>query len=175
MKCRFFVTIIYSLLLWNITATKQQHRFEKATTQITKQYAMGDTVGKISDIDRTNTDGHILPCKVKEVKMNRERGTIYKLYAPSGIIRTCFSDEDLVDLWNVTFPALENTEPDSLDEISTATATRQIGVSIASSHSTICSCKGSCINQKCRCKRTCLRCATKCHPWSTFCKNRLLK
>ena len=48
------------------TAQKQRHRHENNVQHIRKEFKEGDTVGiKIADVDRTNTDARILPCKVK--------------------------------------------------------------------------------------------------------------
>jgi tRNA threonylcarbamoyladenosine modification (KEOPS) complex Pcc1 subunit len=58
-----------------------------------------DVVGiRIHKIDRTNTDSNILPCKVLEVKKVTDSKSVYKIFSKDGILKTYYSDEDLVDL-----------------------------------------------------------------------------
>ena len=64
-------------------------------------------------------------------------------------------------------------DPDSLEEVSTVTAARQNGSSLAVSHSSVCACKGSCMTHRCRCKKAGISCSTKCHPKSNQSQNRL--
>jgi hypothetical protein len=55
-------------------------------------------------VSRTNTDSNILPCKVLEVKKVTDSKSVYKIFSKDGILKTYYSDEDLVDLRTVCFP-----------------------------------------------------------------------
>ena len=78
-----------------------------------------DTVGiRIHKVDRTNTDSNILPCKVLEVKKVTDSKSVYKIFSKDGILKTYYSDEDLVDLRTVCFPGLNYIDPNLLLKIS---------------------------------------------------------
>jgi hypothetical protein len=87
----------------------QNHHF------IRKTYSIGDTVGiRIHKVDRTNTESNILPCKVLEVKKVTDSKSVYKTFSKDGILKTYYSDEDLVDLRTVCFPGLNCIDPNLL-------------------------------------------------------------
>ena len=149
-------------------ATRHQNQCKK--TQ--KVFQVGDTVGiKIHNVDRTNTDSRILPCKV--LKVREESPVPYQLYTNSGILQTKFSADELQDMKNVCFPDLNQADPNELKEISVIQACRNY--SRWSSNPTtesLCSCNGSCITKRCRCRKNGLKCSTKCHHNSTCCQNK---
>ena len=74
---------------------------------------------------------------------------------------TMFTADDLINMPNVCFLALEDTIPDTLADISIIQAS-QAGTANAVP-SDISNCKGSCSSYKCRCKRQDHQCSTKCH------------
>ena len=83
-----------------------------------KTYSIGDTVGiRIHKVDRTNTDSNILPCKVLEKQVTDSK-SVYKIFSKDGILKTYYSDEDLVELRTVCFPGLNSIDPNLLLEIS---------------------------------------------------------
>ena len=125
---------------------------------------------KINNIDRTNTDAKILPCKILEKKPLSN--TTYKLYTATGIIKTCFQSLDLIELKSVHFPSLEAADPTQLPEITLIQACRDnTKWQTPAPDGSKCSCKGSCITNKCHCKKAGLKCSTKCHP-SNQCQNK---
>ena len=84
-----------------------------------KTYSIGDTVGiRIHKVDRANTDSNILPCKVLEIKKGTDSKSVYKIFSKDGILKTYYSDEDLVELRTVCFPGLNSINPNLLLEIS---------------------------------------------------------
>ena len=69
-----------------------------------KHILFGDTVGiRIHKVDRTNNDSSILPCKVLEVKKVTDSKSVHKIFSNDGILKTYYSDEDLVDLFDLIF------------------------------------------------------------------------
>ena len=52
-----------------------------------------------------------MPCKVLEVKKVTDSKSVYKIFSKDGILKTYYSDEDLVDLRTVCFPGLNSIDP----------------------------------------------------------------
>jgi hypothetical protein len=78
---------------------------------LSEKHSIGDTVGiRIHKVDRTNTDSNILPCKVLEVKKVTDSKSFYNIFSKDGILKTYYSDEDLVDLRTVCFPGLNSID-----------------------------------------------------------------
>lgn len=153
------------------TARRQQDRHVKQTQRLHKEYAVGQTVGvRISSVDRTNTDGKLIPCKVLK-KDDRSR-TPYQVYSAAGIIRTHFSALDLADMRTVFFPALEQADPATLEEVTLIRASRENSKWQNPTAGSTCHCKGTCATLRCQCRKAGLQCATKCHPCSKNCSNR---
>ena len=71
----------------------------------------------IYKVNRTNTTANLIPCKMHEV-LKKPGWVMYKLYSQHDVIITIFTADDLVNILNVWFPALENTIPDTLADIS---------------------------------------------------------
>ena len=59
-----------------------------------------------------------MPCKVLEVKKVTDSKSVYKIFSKYGILKTYYSDENLVDLRTVCFPGLNYIDPNLLLEIS---------------------------------------------------------
>lgn len=151
-------------------AAKQKHRYDML--KVIRDFDIGDTVGiRIHAVDRANTDGRIIPCKVKD-KLVRAGTTLYRIYSASGIIKNCFKSDDLADLKSVAFPALDNADPATLPEITVVTAARQNVAATSKELTSVCGCKGRCNTLKCKCKKSKLQCSTKCHPSNVSCKNK---
>ncbi|CAH1258983.1 KRBA2 [Branchiostoma lanceolatum] len=122
-------------------ANRQQINFDAKVKGLVKDYSLGDTVGvRISEVDRTNTDPRLVPCKVLEV---RKEGldTTYRVYSAGGKLRHNFKSEDLVDMRNVCFPALEGIDVQDLEEITLIQAARKSSGWQASA-ANVCSCSG---------------------------------
>jgi hypothetical protein len=51
-----------------------------------------------------------LPCKVLEVKKVTDSKSFYNIFSKDGILKTYYSDEDLVDLRTVCFPGLNSID-----------------------------------------------------------------
>lgn len=153
-------------------ANRQQINFDAKKANRTTSFSPSDTVGiHIHEVDRTNTDPKILPCKVLHVDSNH-RDKSYKLYTSGGTLRQTFKSEDLVDLRNIHFPELQDVDIDSLMEISVIQASR-LHTSWASKGTPVCTCKGNCSSVKCKCKRARVPCSTKCHRASVgSCRNK---
>ena len=155
-------------------AKKQQVQFD--SNRITKVFNVGDTVGiNVHEVDRTNTDARLLPCKVLSMK-EKDETTFYRVYTAHGILKNHFSVDDLADMRNVFFPSLENIDTEDLEEISIIQAARKNNSWNVSAvkGKTLCSCKGTCITNKCRCKKSGLKCSTKCHISNiNICQNRI--
>jgi hypothetical protein len=58
-----------------------------------------------------------LPCKVLEVKQVTDSKSFYNIFSKDGILKTYYSDEDLVDLRTVCFPGLNFIDLNLLLEI----------------------------------------------------------
>lgn len=147
-------------------ANRQQVNYDGKVHHLMKYYTPGDTVGiRINEVDRTNTDPRILPCKVLEVT-NKGQDTVYTVYSSAGKLKPTFRSEDLVDMRNVCFPGLQNLDVQDLDEVTLIQAARKNSGWQASTTkgSTVCCCKGSCVSNRCKCKKAALPCSTKCHP-----------
>ena len=98
---------------------RRRVRHESEPSFIRKTYSIGDTVGiRIHKLDRANTDSNILPCKVLEINKVTDSKSVYKIFSKDGILKTYYSDEDLVDLRTVCFPGLNSIDPNLLLEIS---------------------------------------------------------
>ncbi|CAH1264333.1 KRBA2 [Branchiostoma lanceolatum] len=132
-------------------ANRQQKNFDAKVKKLIKHYSLGDTVGiRINEVDRTNTDQRLIPCKVLEVS-DKGQDITYRVYSAEGRLKNSFKSEDLVDMTNVCFPALESTDVESLEEVTLIKAARKNSAwkaNAAKGHS-VCSCKGSCISNKC--------------------------
>ena len=76
----------------------------------------------------------------------------------------------MIDLRQVLFPGLENLDATNLTKISLTRDSS--GWNNAAKESSLCSCNGSCINNRCKCTKAGLTCSAKCHPTSTCCQNR---
>ena len=98
-------------------------------------------------------------------KITEGSNTLYKLYAASGILKNYFSSDDICDMRNVCFPALQELDATTLEEISVIKASKinSNWNATAVQSPTICSCKSSCVSNKCKCKKAGLKCSTKCH------------
>ena len=123
-------------------------------------------------MDRTNTDDKLMPCKVLEVKV-RNKSNVYKVYTQAGIIKTHFSGTELVSMKNVTFPALNSTDPSQLDEITVIQASRfNSKWQARSAVNSVCASKGSCVTKRCCCRKGGNKCTSKCHAGNTsVCQN----
>ena len=150
--------------------------FDAKSKNVTASYSTGDTVGiQIHEVDRTNTSSRLLPCKILDVNDDNQSSN-YTLYTKKGKIKNTFQAEDLVDMRNVHFPGLHETDIDGLPELSLIQASRlhtawnPIHIS---NGSTVCTCKGKCTTIKCKCKKANLSCSNKCHPHSTMCRNKI--
>jgi hypothetical protein len=157
-------------------ANRQQVNFDAKAKNLVKTYSIGDTVGiRINEVDRTNTDPRVLPCKVMEVNQ-KGQDTIYKIYTAGGILKNRFKSEDLVDMRNVCFPSLQNLDVETLEEVTLIQASRKTTgwQATTTQGSSVCACKGSCVGNRCKCKKAGIPCSTKCHPSSVgVCQNRL--
>ena len=153
------------------TAQQQNIRHQNLTRSQQKDLNVFDTVGiKINNVDLTNTDAKILPCKILEKKPLSNSS--YKLSSATGIIKTRFQSQDLIEMKSVHFPSLETVDPTQLPEITFIQASRDnTKWKTPAPDRSRCSCKGSCITNKCRCKKAGLKCSTKCHP-SNQCQNK---
>ena len=109
-------------------AKRRRVRHESEPSFIGETYSIGDTVGiRIHKVDRTNTESNILTCKVLEVKKVTDSISVYKIFSKDGILKTYYSDEDLVDLRTVCFPRLNSIDPNLLLKISLIQAARKTG------------------------------------------------
>ncbi|XP_070180742.1 uncharacterized protein [Littorina saxatilis] len=84
---------------------------------------------RIHEVDRTNTDPKLLPCKVQTVeKKTTENGSeiVYKLFTNKGKLKNTFKQADLIDLRNVQFDTLLDVDIESLEDISVKTS-HQLG------------------------------------------------
>ena len=144
------------------TARRSQIQYTNHNQQVFKDYSVGDVVGiKIHQVDRTNTDAKLLPCKV--LSIDTSKSTPYRLYCATGILKTRYTSVDLVNMKQIHFPALEAVDPETLDETTVIQASRENGRYTAAPSGSVCSCKGSCITNRCRCKKANIKCSTKCH------------
>ena len=106
-------------------AATQRTRHQCRLNGFVKEYTVGETVGiKIQNVDRTNTDGRLLPCKVLGAD-SKEGRPVYKLYCATGILRNSFSGEEMVSMNNVHFPGLTSVDPSNLEEVLIVQASRQ--------------------------------------------------
>ena len=153
------------------TAHQQNILHQNLTRSQQKDLNVSDNVGiKINNVDRTNTEAKFLPCKILEKKPLAN--SPYKLYSATGIIKTRFQSQDLIEMKSVHFPSLETVDPTQLPEITLIQASRDnTKWKTPAPDGSRCSCKGSCITNKCRCKKAGLKCSTKCHP-SNQCQNK---
>ena len=91
----------------------------------TASYKPGDTVWiRIDEVDRTNTDPRLVPCKVLEVQTEGHTDTLYKVYTTGGGVKTKLWSEELLDTPNVCFPVLQNVDVANLEDITLIPATR---------------------------------------------------
>ena len=92
----------------------------------------------------------------------------------TGILNTTFSYSDLIDLRNVRFEDLENTDPSSLERIAFTKASRDVSgfANPTKVGASICNCKGNCSNNRCSCRKNNIKCSTKCHPDEATCLNK---
>ena len=98
--------------------------FDAKSKNVTASYSTGDTVGiQIHEVDRTNTSSRLLPCKILDVNDDNQSSN-YTLYTKKGKIKNTFQAEDLVDMRNVHFPELHETDIDNLPELSLIQASR---------------------------------------------------
>ena len=105
-------------------AKRRRVRHESEPSFIGETYSIGDTVGiRIHKVDRTNTESNILPCKVNKVTDSK---SVYKICLKDGILKSYYSDEDLVDLRKVCFPGFNSIDPNLLLEISYIQACQKI-------------------------------------------------
>ena len=127
---------------------------------MTENYDLGDTVGvRINKVDRTNTSIRILPCKVSD-KTNDK----LKVYSTHGHIQTAFQPTDLVDMRNIHYKKLQETNPDNLTTLPLTTACK-LQTEWRSVSASVCKCKkGGCTTKRCACKKNNNTCSTKCHP-----------
>jgi hypothetical protein len=151
------------------SANRQQVNFDSKMAKKSISYNENDTVGiRIHEVDRTNTDPKLLPCKVQTVeKKTTENGSeiVYKLFTNKGKLKNTFKQADLIDLRNVQFDTLLDVDIESLEDISVIQASRQ--VTNWAKGASVCTCRGKCNTAKCKCKRAAVPCSTKCHPKST--------
>ena len=157
-------------------ANKQQINFDSKQLSNTN-FIEGDTVGiRIHEVDRTNTDARILPCRVLNINENNNTNSkLYKLYTASGILKNSIPYDELIDLRNVCFSALRDIDPTVLPEISLIQASRHQSNwnAMEKRDKSMCNCVGSCTTMKCSCYKSKLPCSTKCHKKKTnSCKNK---
>ena len=139
-------------------ANRQQVNFDSKSNK--NSIDVGTNVAiSIDSIDRTNTSAKILPCKVMDI--NNQWCT---LYSTTGILDTKFHSDTLTILNNVSFPELEETDPNTLPLVKLTTAVRAYsGWTSITTGSSICKCKTGCKTGRCPCKNNSLKCGTKCH------------
>ena len=98
------------------TARRSQAAYTHQSAELHKDYNIGDTVGiRIHQVDRTNTDAKLLPCKV--YGKDPTKSAQYELYCATGILKTRYQSSDLINMQHVHFPSLEQINPLSLEEI----------------------------------------------------------
>jgi hypothetical protein len=156
-------------------AKRRRVRHESEPSFIRKTYSIGDTVGiRIHKVDRTNTDSNILPCKVLEIKKVTDSKSVYKIFSKDGILKTYYSDEDLVDLRTVCFPGLNSIDPNLLLEISHIQACQKNRtVNETANLVSTCNCAGKCNTMRCSCRKSKIPCSSKCHKQTlTKCCNK---
>ena len=96
-------------------ANRQQINFDQQKGGMPANFEKGDTIGlRIPKIDRTPTCMKFLPCKILKVCNNNR----YTLYTPNGILNTTFSHSDFIDMRNIQYTDLQNTDPNTLQTIS---------------------------------------------------------
>lgn len=144
-------------------ANRQQINFDRQKGGMPANFEKGDTIGlRIPKIDRTPTCMKFLPCKILKVCNNNR----YTLYTPNGILNTTFSHSDFIDMRNIQYTDLQNTDPNTLQTISDTAAYRSSShwQTLPSSRN-ICKCseKGQCKTARCPCKKSGNACSTKCH------------
>lgn len=134
-------------------------------------FEINDIVGlKIADVDRSNTSGSILPCKIVKVcEYDESLKRSYKVASTYGIISNCFLSSDFVDLSDTLSIQLRKLNMDNLSEITFIQAC-QLFTQYKSNN--VCKCVGSCETNRCPCKKKSIKCCSKCHRGKcSSCKN----
>jgi len=105
-----------------------------------------------------------LSCKVLEVQRVTDSKSVYKIFSKDGILKTYYSDEDLVDLRIAYFPGLNSIDPILLLEISHIQAyQKNQTVNETANLVSTCNCDGKCNTMRCSCRKSKIPCSSKCY------------